>query len=1153
MPDDSQSFRKGSDGEVFDIKVSFDPDTNQNVVYWSDIQCIFPNACYIKRGNNFIRDIQRESCEPRRIPHYPGVILEVVEGEVPGAASVPPNTSSSIVPDSFSPPLAPAQTPDPIESTDPPLTISSLTIHDAATTSSALATASPSSSVSVNKNVIVSPPPASHHLLQRTQSMLQESSAQLISYERQMQTGQVVQADVFEQGMQKIQEILGNILTLRSEVANSDEGQELKQTILDLQSAAEAQSQRMVEMLKQSVESQERLHLAQQETLKHIALIQNKATAIMTQRYDLHECLIPRLFIVLPKEDTKTNTLDGGTKNLFARTFRVYFLCDCGDHTKPVDGKVTNPNLKHEIHIARHEGYDIERPTEFFEKYGSYILTLLQMLKYGVAIAGAVVPPLGQLQIVDSLENVADDTDRVLKDIGTSIDSSIAYIEGLTEAQSQPPSSGPNLSANSSIPVGQEALESADLHQVDSFLKKKDYGRVLGNLYRTVSAEGHAKWVCLDHYRENYKAEVAKDLRNAVEEVDGEYCEATGSVTVSLKYPIVERKFYKALMSSRAVQKLDIALCWYFSKQDLEELRDVIKSTAIFHVRLDGRDGGAPSSTYLNKSRQFDPVLQMLSGGNIQKFELTGWEGFLGSINNIPPTLSVRELGIDVRLHEEWSDHAPRFMEILQASPLLTKLTVRVATEFKAILDPLAASLERCKLPQSLTLVMRVLPNKMNHHEFSEASVEFEAGTGKILSIDLTLESAEETTLFDHPSVREICFYKSKAPFGPQKHLRRCLGGYTGLERIEVDCEEDIAFAWLEFLQDLFAKHPRHTPQVYISDPVSTISTSNIPDPMATVIDIQVMGNSTISKGYLNRAPRLGTFNIETVTFGSDTTWSSVNAFVRFWNARPEHIHLKALEICIADQIYPGMFNTLLQLLEELGVLEALRVRCKLERVSKKADFHDAPASHGSIKYYLQRYATCIQVFGRLLPIDQSSPEGPIFGAPCRRLLELQVFSPMSPPPQDFSWILSTIQRNCPPGFHRHSTKLDREDHECNRLRGLYLKDCRFSEIQWPELIQSIDVLTLNLLSVDGWGGFTDTHLAYLMDRCISTVTQVMELPQDPESLADQLAVQDLRAQTDQRLRICLCNVYVTNDYIEEQNERLAALGIGWIHLERGA
>ncbi|KAF9146668.1 hypothetical protein BGX30_011860 [Mortierella sp. GBA39] len=86
-----------------------------------------------------------------------------------------------------------------------------------------------------------------------------------------------------------------------------------------------------------------------------------------------------------------------------------------------------------------------------------------------------------------------------------------------------------------------------------------------------------------------------------------------------------------------------------------------------------------------------------------------------------------------------------------------------------------------------------------------------------------------------------------------------------------------------------------------------------------------------------------------------------------------------------------------------------------------------------------------------------------------------------------------------------------------------------------------------------GWGGFRDTHLADLVDRCISTATQVMQLPQDHESLADQLVVQDLRAQTHQRLRICLCNVYVTDNYIKEQNERLARLGLGWIRLEREA
>lgn len=1013
-------------------------------------------------------------CEPRRIRHDPGVILEVVEGEDSGGAFVPLNPPSSVAPDSFSPPLASAQTPGSIMSTGPPLTI-------------------PDTAMA-----------------------------------------------------------------------------------LDSQSAADAHSQRMEGMQKQLVEPHERSHLAQQEhshlaqqehshmaqqeALGRIALIQSKAAAIMTQNHELYEYPIPRLFIVLPEEaTTNTEKLDRGIKNQSTRTFKVHFLCECGDHTKPVDGQATNTNLKHEIHIACHKGYDIVRPTEFFEKYSSYILTLLQMLKYGVAIPGVAVQPSDRLQIVDSLKNDAEEIGCDFKDIGKSIDSSIAYIEGLAGVQSQPPSSGPYLSANSSALVDAEDLEGADFLQLYSFLETKGDKRELGNLYRTVTAEGHNKWVCLDHYRVKNKAKAAQDLRNAMDEIgeeykeaSGVYIEATGSVRISLPSRTVARKFYEALSSLRDVQELDIALCWYFSMQDLVELRDAIKSTPIFHVRLDGRNGGSLPPDFLNNGRRFDPVLQMLSGGNIRKFELTGWEGFLGSINNIPATLSVRELRIDVRSHEEWSKQISRFVEILQVSPLLTKLNMRVAKGFKAVLDHLAASLEGCKLSQGLTLEMTDLLNEEANFGPSEVSVEFEAGTGRTLWIDVTISNAEETNLFDHPSVRKIEFFDCEELFGPLRHIRRCLGRYTGLEMVFIGCSKDTAFDWMEILQELFAKHPQHTPQVSLTDSVSTVSTSNIQDPTATEIDIRDLRNSTISKGYLTNAPRFGTCNIETVSFDNNTTWSDVNALVRFWNSQPEYIDLTALEVCITDRIDPEIYNPLFQLLEQLDILEALRVRCKLESISNNETFHELPGHHGSIKYYLQGYSTCIQVSGRLLPIYQPTTPEPIFGAPFRRLLELQVILTMSPPPQDLSWILSTIQRNCPPGPHHHSTKLDREGHECNRIRGLYLKECRFSDIQWPELIESIDFLTLNLLSVNGWGGFTETHLAYLVDRCIETVTRVMQLPEEPESLADQLAVQDLWAQTHKRLRICLCDVYVTNDYINEQNEKLTMLGLGWIQLERG-
>ncbi|KAG0376463.1 hypothetical protein BGX24_007725 [Mortierella sp. AD032] len=79
--------------------------------------------------------------------------------------------------------------------------------------------------------------------------------------------------------------------------------------------------------------------------------------------YELHEYPIPRLFIILPKDIS-----EGKPAGLPNNHFQLYFLCECGEHTKMLYGD--NTNIPHLIHIAKHEGYDLQRPTEFFQKYG---------------------------------------------------------------------------------------------------------------------------------------------------------------------------------------------------------------------------------------------------------------------------------------------------------------------------------------------------------------------------------------------------------------------------------------------------------------------------------------------------------------------------------------------------------------------------------------------------------------------------------------------------------------------------------------------------------------------------------------------------------------------------------------------------------------
>ncbi|KAI8358933.1 hypothetical protein B0O80DRAFT_442584, partial [Mortierella sp. GBAus27b] len=73
-----------------------------------------------------------------------------------------------------------------------------------------------------------------------------------------------------------------------------------------------------------------------------------------------------------------------------------------------------------------------------------------------------------------------------------------------------------------------EALEGADLRRLETFLKNKDGNKVLGNLYRTVTSEGHVKWVCIDHYRENYHEKAVKAFRATVESMRGSFDENIG-------------------------------------------------------------------------------------------------------------------------------------------------------------------------------------------------------------------------------------------------------------------------------------------------------------------------------------------------------------------------------------------------------------------------------------------------------------------------------------------------------------------------------------------------------------------------------------------------------------------------------------------------
>jgi len=381
---------------------------------------------------------------------------------------------------------------------------------------------------------------------------------------------------------------------------------------------------------------QDEMKQLQIQALDRLVLLQNSVKAVLTQTYELHEYPIPRLFIVLPQDTSSRDRL-----NLFTHKFRLYFLCECGEHTKS-----PNSRIPHHIHLAKHEGYDIARPNEFFQQYGAYVLTILRMIKFGISVAGVAVPALTRLIRTEALDRATLSLKALSSVLEPGMNLVIDHIERVS-------GSGSRLDASLDQVKNREALEGADLRQLESFLKGKDENRVLGNLYRTVTIDGHVKWVCIDHYRENYQEKAARTFRNTTESLGGSFDENAGRVDVTLWSRVLAEQFYHALESARSIHELKIALAWDTTQKDFKRLRDTLTKASIGVLELWMGNIDGPNSDILNRSQRYDPIFSIIQHESIKSFTIRGPHDFIkrSSLQNRNYNFSnLRHL--DLSLHQ---------------------------------------------------------------------------------------------------------------------------------------------------------------------------------------------------------------------------------------------------------------------------------------------------------------------------------------------------------------------------------------------------------------------------------------------------------------------------------------------------------------------
>ncbi|KAG0220711.1 hypothetical protein B0O80DRAFT_502550 [Mortierella sp. GBAus27b] len=527
----------------------------------------------------------------------------------------------------------------------------------------------------------------------------------------------------------------------------------------ETRSNTEGIQEQLCQMQQQQQQGVDEMLRMQREALDSLDFIRNRIQAILTQTYELHEYPIPRLFIILPKYEVSHDKVS----TLVADQFRLYFLCECGSGSPG-----------HQIHLAKHEGYDLNKPNEFFERYGPYLITMLQMCQFGIAVTGMMLPFMGSGFVVNIM---ASPLRYFRRDFNPLVKSIAEYLQDRTTEQG----------GYDKI----EALEGPELRKLMAYLKIKDGEHSLGNLYRTVTQEGHVKWVCLDHYRESYQ-ESREQIHAIVQFNSGQYIEETGKIRIELETSAQAREFYEKMTKSRGIHELVVTLKWDAIMDDIQELVDAVAVANVVALTVDGTYFKNPAFDVINRKQRFNPLMWLAAKERIQYLRLRGFKAFFNHVNQLPssPYPKLREFWMDSGdLLDRGAINS--FKDFLKHNPPLTKLTLNLGSGY-SLMNITMGILSKLLRLQHLTI---------NYGEISMAS---KISDSRIQDVDLTVErvsdlSSNEFKIIPQDRLTRLTI-KDTSQETEERYLVDILGYWTRLNHLRIGCEGSRALTIIDII-----------------------------------------------------------------------------------------------------------------------------------------------------------------------------------------------------------------------------------------------------------------------------------------------------------------------------------------------------------------
>ncbi|CAO3563715.1 unnamed protein product [Mortierella alpina] len=419
--------------------------------------------------------------------------------------------------------------------------------------------------------------------------------------------------------------------------------------------------------------------------------------------FDLSECLIPRLFVILPESEFLKSDSDS-PMGLSSDKFRLHFICEGGYPCQPnTDGStVGSRDPAGDAHMAPHEGYELLQPDLFLNKFGWYALRVLRFIKEREATGGSVM----ELRVNHSsnkdnrLPCEAKDTSNTIP-VGRTLDIAINYLES-------------KLDTKNTLDVGTDghrasnrfhALSGEELRQLETFLRAKDHD-VFGNLLRVITPDDRIQWVCTRHSDKAYLPDAILGFLQRVKTTNsGFFGQNLRHLTLSLKDFKLATKIIGELPTFSLMSELSLELCWDFTTAELDWVVQRLNESSVVHLNLDLKDKAffSPPKLRLLSVRKYQSLRQLYQNPHLQSFRLVGASRF-GTRSLRPSDLPESKLRtLHFRIRFDCKEDQEVLQSIIQQCPCLVDL--QLGSVYKSeIHDALAEAIGKLKKLQVLHL-----------------------------------------------------------------------------------------------------------------------------------------------------------------------------------------------------------------------------------------------------------------------------------------------------------------------------------------------------------------------------------------------------------------------------------------------------------------